>query len=318
MFFDAGTQKGLYEVPGQQWADMTSTDGTYGVSILNDCKYGWNKPSDGVLNLTLIHSPSNPGGYQQDLSSVAVVGLHNFAYSIYSHSGNWTNGTIDQGERLNQPIFAYQPVTPRAGKIGKVFSLVRTSSPQVSVMAIKKAEKSANYIIRVRETQGAPVTGAKLIFPATMAIVAASEVTGLEEAKGAATFSGKELTFDMKRYQPKTFSVQLGTPVSINQRFGEFLQPKPSEVTLTVALAFSKKSIATIKLPYGERIRGISIVDATGRIVQKMAREGNITSASTIVWDGGDMNAQRVRAGVYFVNCETGHGRVTTRLTVVQ
>jgi hypothetical protein len=219
---------------------------------------------------------------------------------------------------LNQPIFAYQPATPRAGKIGKVFSLVRTSSPQVSVMAIKKAEKSANYIIRVRETQGANATGVKLIFPATSTIVAASEVTGLEEAKGAATFSGKELTFNMTKYQPKTFSVQLAAPVAVIQKFGDFLQPRPSEVTLTVALAFSKKSIATIKLPYGERIRGISIVDATGRIVQKMAREGNITSASTIVWDGGDMNAQRVRAGVYFVNCETGHGRVTTRLTMVQ
>ena len=45
----------LYEVPGQQWADQTASDGSYGMSILNDCKYGWNKESNAKLNLTLIH-----------------------------------------------------------------------------------------------------------------------------------------------------------------------------------------------------------------------------------------------------------------------
>ena len=29
----------LYEVPAQQWADLTSSNGTYGVTIMNDCKY---------------------------------------------------------------------------------------------------------------------------------------------------------------------------------------------------------------------------------------------------------------------------------------
>ena len=28
-----------------------------GVAVLNDCKYGWDKPDDGTLRLTLIHGP---------------------------------------------------------------------------------------------------------------------------------------------------------------------------------------------------------------------------------------------------------------------
>jgi alpha-mannosidase len=308
--------KGLYEVPGHQWADMTSTDGTYGVSILNDCKYGWNKPSDGVLNLTLIHSPTNAGQYQADLSSVAAVGLHNFTYAIFGHAGSWTNGTVDQGERLNQPIFAFQPATPRAGKIGKVVSLVRTSTPQVAVMAIKKAEKSANYIIRVRETQGAPITGAKLTFPSTSSIIAASEVNGLEEAKGPATFSGSDLTFNLTKYQPKAFSIQLGTPVAVFGKFADLVQPKLREVTLTVALASNRSVRTEMRLPYGAKIRTLSIADALGRIVRNLA-EGQIAArARTIVWDGKDMDAQRVRAGVYFVRCITDQGHWTGRMAV--
>ena len=46
-----------YEVYAQQWADITSPDKSYGISILNDCKYGWDKPNDNTLRLTLLHAP---------------------------------------------------------------------------------------------------------------------------------------------------------------------------------------------------------------------------------------------------------------------
>src|SRR2546425_8118052 len=48
----------LYEVPAQQWADLTSSDNSYGVSILNDCKYGWDKPNNNTLRLTIFHTPA--------------------------------------------------------------------------------------------------------------------------------------------------------------------------------------------------------------------------------------------------------------------
>src|SRR5207249_5014692 len=34
-----GDRESLYEVPAQQWADLTSPDGRYGVAVLNDCKH---------------------------------------------------------------------------------------------------------------------------------------------------------------------------------------------------------------------------------------------------------------------------------------
>lgn len=52
-----------YEVYAQQWADLTDKDGSYGVSVLNDSKYGWDKPADNTIRLTLLHTPSTKGGY---------------------------------------------------------------------------------------------------------------------------------------------------------------------------------------------------------------------------------------------------------------
>lgn len=43
-----------YEVYAQYWADLTNQDNSYGVSILNDSKYGWDKPNNHTL-LSLIH-----------------------------------------------------------------------------------------------------------------------------------------------------------------------------------------------------------------------------------------------------------------------
>jgi len=35
-----------YEIFAQKWADLTDKTGDYGVSVLNDSKYGWDKPDD--------------------------------------------------------------------------------------------------------------------------------------------------------------------------------------------------------------------------------------------------------------------------------
>jgi alpha-mannosidase len=42
-----------FEVPSHQWFDLTDRSGTFGVTILSDCKYGSDKPDDKTLRLTL-------------------------------------------------------------------------------------------------------------------------------------------------------------------------------------------------------------------------------------------------------------------------
>lgn len=197
-----------YEVPAQEWADITDKSGDYGVSILNDSKYGWDKPADNLLRLTLIHTPQ--GSYGANKQDVQDFGENRFMYSIYGHSGNYVDGnTVTQGERLNQELKAFQTVN-HGGNLGKEASFLNISNPNVTVKAIKKAENSNEYIVRVQETSGSPISDITLSMGS--GIASAREVNGNEDNIGPAVVENGKLKFNMTKYEPKSFAITLAAP----------------------------------------------------------------------------------------------------------
>jgi alpha-mannosidase len=46
-----------FEVPSKEWFDLTDSTGNYGVSILEDCKFGSDKPDNNTVRLTLLYTP---------------------------------------------------------------------------------------------------------------------------------------------------------------------------------------------------------------------------------------------------------------------
>lgn len=191
----------LYEVPAQQWADLTAEDGGYGVAILNDCKYGWDKPADNTLRLTLIHSPHQ---IQKDM------GHHRFTYAVTGHVGAWQKaGVPGRAARLNQPLRAFQ-ARPAEGQLGKTFSLFSCSHPQAAVKAIKKSEQGDEYVIRLQEQSGEPAQDVRVHFAAP--IVSAREVNGEEQSMETAVPLVKdgELVVNLLPYRPRAFAVRLG------------------------------------------------------------------------------------------------------------
>jgi alpha-mannosidase len=90
-----------FEVPGRQWMDITDRSNNYGVSILEDCKYGSDKPDNSTLRLTLMYTPkANTYLYQ----GTQDWGIHDFKYGIYPHVGDWVYAkTPWQGHFLNNP-----------------------------------------------------------------------------------------------------------------------------------------------------------------------------------------------------------------------
>lgn len=193
-----------YEVQGHQWADMSTIDGSYGLSILNDCKYGWDKPTDSSLRLTLIHTPStgNSYTYQADQD----LGVNLFTYSLFPHQGKWSELTQKAASQLNQPLVAVA-APKHEGALGKEVEFLSVSTDQVAVKAVKKAEESNKLIVRVYEWAGQQHDKVTLTFPTR--VLSAREVNGLEEPVGSATYSNKTLTFSISKYQPKTFAVTL-------------------------------------------------------------------------------------------------------------
>ena len=195
-----------YEVPAQKWVDLTDADGSYGVTILNDCK-GWDKPADNTLRLTLLHTPSTEKRYahQRTLDH----GVHHYTYSIVGHTGARTEDALVAGEALNMPLVAF--VAPKhAGHLGRTFSMLAASTPQIGVRALKAAEDGDGYIVRCYETTGNPVEGARITFP--VAIVSAEECNGIEERIGDAAFEGRSLVVSAGKFAPKTYRVRLAEP----------------------------------------------------------------------------------------------------------
>lgn len=83
-----------FETCGHKWADLS--EGGYGVSLLNDCKYG-HDIKDNLMRLTLIKSAVSP-------DPLADKCFHSFTYSLYPHEGGWYDaGTVREAYQLNYP-----------------------------------------------------------------------------------------------------------------------------------------------------------------------------------------------------------------------
>lgn len=134
------------EVPSQKWMDLSGEN--YGVSILNDCKYG-HDINGNRMRLSLLRSSYEP-------DPIPDVGQHSVTYSIYPHQGDWRKAdTVRRGYELNNPLI---PIisTNHDGDLPSSHSYLRIDSPNLVVTALKKAEDSNDMILRFYECKGEP------------------------------------------------------------------------------------------------------------------------------------------------------------------
>lgn len=132
-----------FEACGHKWADMSQSD--FGVSLLNDCKYGYDI-FDGKMRLTLLRAPLEPD-YKADR------GAHDFVYSLYPHAGTWAvGGTVRAGYELNCPVRVCD-CAPAEKKLESA-GFVRVDSANVVLDSIKRAQDGNGYILRLYEACG--------------------------------------------------------------------------------------------------------------------------------------------------------------------
>jgi len=197
-----------YEVPSHMWFDLTDKDGSYGVSVLEDCKYGSDKPSDNILRLTLLYTPGVRGGFKDQATQ--DFGKHEMLYALYGHKGDWRDGNSDwQAKRLNQPLIAFQTL-PHKGFLGKSFSFLKINNLDVAITAIKKAENSDDIIVRLQEIKGRYAKGVKV--EATSPIIKAQIVNGQEQILSDAVVKNGKLIFDIGTFHPLAFMLKFDYP----------------------------------------------------------------------------------------------------------
>ena len=130
-----------FEVCCHKWMDV-SEDG-YGVSFLNDCKYGCSVQGSDV-GLSLLKSALYP-------NPEADKEHHSFTFSVYPHEGSWKQaGTVQQAYDLNDPLLASMKEN-EGGFLPGTFSLVRCLQDNVAVEVVKQAEDGNGWIVRVYE-----------------------------------------------------------------------------------------------------------------------------------------------------------------------
>jgi alpha-mannosidase len=123
---------------------MDYSDYGYGVSLINDCKYGHNV-DNGTMKLSLFKCATEP-------DPDADKGEHIFTYSIFPHSGSFKDGgTVQLAYEINAPLKAF-PIEKQDGILPEEYSFVSCDSDNFIVETVKKAENSDSIIVRGYES----------------------------------------------------------------------------------------------------------------------------------------------------------------------
>ncbi|OXS79123.1 alpha-mannosidase [Domibacillus enclensis] len=180
-----------FESVGHQWADLSERG--YGVSLLNNCKYGYDIKGN-VMRLSLLKSSVYPD-YAQD------QGEHLFTYSLLPHEGDWVKGeTVQEAWKLNNPMSAIAGSSDQAS-----FSLFSCTAEHVMIDAVKKAEDGDKVILRVHEFSG---SSQKATINSDLSITAWQECNLLEKPV-ADRVEGNPLSFELQPYEIKTFILDM-------------------------------------------------------------------------------------------------------------
>ncbi|MFW6007367.1 MAG: alpha-mannosidase [Halanaerobiales bacterium] len=180
-----------FETVGHQWADLSEKG--YGVSLLNDCKYGYDI-KDNVMRLSLIKSATHPD-YKQD------QGQHLFTYSLLPHQGDWVEGDVVLSAwELNNPLY-YKTGQAESDS----FSLFQVDRENIMIDSVKKAEDKDEIVLRVHEYAG---SRGKVNINGDIDIKSWQECNLMEEASGEVQESNT-ISFAIDPYEIKTFLIKV-------------------------------------------------------------------------------------------------------------
>lgn len=137
--FNTSWDAAKFEVCAHKWADIS--DGSYGVSLLNDCKYG-HSAEGSTLCLTLLKCATYPNPH-------ADKGEHTFTYSLYPHLDDYrTGGTVQEAYLLNRPLTS-MTVASSKGVLNEKYSFITCDKENIIIETVKKAEDSDALVVRL-------------------------------------------------------------------------------------------------------------------------------------------------------------------------
>ncbi|MBQ4268921.1 MAG: alpha-mannosidase, partial [Clostridia bacterium] len=139
--FNTSWEQAKFEVCAHKYADIS--EGGYGVSIVNDCKYG-HDIHDGTVQLSLLRSPTYP-------NAEADQGKHEFTYALCPHTGNFTaSDTVKTAYALNDPFTAVKANGQKTA-LPLRYAAIEADKDNIVCETVKKSEDGDGVVVRLYE-----------------------------------------------------------------------------------------------------------------------------------------------------------------------
>jgi alpha-mannosidase len=148
------------EVPGQRWFDVSgmTTQGKYGLSIINDSKYSFDV-LDHEMRMTVLRSPVYAHHVPQKLENgddyiYMDQGRQEFTYILLPHCGSWQESeVVHLADILNMaPTCLTEGI--HSGILPKMNSFLSIQEKNIEISVLKIAEEGKDLVLRCRETTG--------------------------------------------------------------------------------------------------------------------------------------------------------------------
>lgn len=181
-----------FETCMHKWVDLSESG--YGVSVLNDCKYGFSVHENNI-DITLMRAPICP-------DPTGDIGYNEFTYSLVPHAGTWQEAGISELAYAlnNPPAVVYSAVGSHDGE-----QFISVKRKGVVLDAFKKAQNDDGYILRVFEAYS---SRGKCEIDFCKAIESVTECNLMEKDGEALSHCEKSFVFDIKPNEVKTFRIK--------------------------------------------------------------------------------------------------------------
>ncbi|KAL8690722.1 MAG: hypothetical protein Q9224_004340 [Gallowayella concinna] len=201
-----------FEVCCHKWADLSEAG--YGVSILNDSKYGF-ATAGNLMRLSLLRAPKAPDGH-------ADMGRHHIRWAILPHAGPLDHRTVRTARNFNHPYKLYHGPSTPTDSASLLSSIQLTGSPALILDAIKRGEddedisrgelpsrKGRSIIIRIYESLGGKARGCICVDGEVLDVKKIEKVNLLEDDGEEVVFQDGGCKIELRAFEVATFRLQL-------------------------------------------------------------------------------------------------------------
>ncbi|CAP69371.1 uncharacterized protein PODANS_1_10350 [Podospora anserina S mat+] len=193
-----------FEVCSHRFADLSEHG--YGVSVLNDCKYGF-ATSGNLMRLSLLRSSKAPDAH-------ADMGTHHIRWGILPHQGGLSHVTVRKGYEFNNPLKIFE-----VESLGDVKSWLRTrrvwldseSDEGLVLDTVKRGEDDEktgeeNVILRMYDSLGGLARGR---VKSVWGIKRVTKVNLLEDEVEEVEVDGDGFGVELKAFEVATYKLEL-------------------------------------------------------------------------------------------------------------